>query len=284
MNNPLLHWLNDSILPPETERTRGQGFFAEFYPDGQLKLFTHCFNGSSDHSWRLELKHAAESGVAHAGSKMYSAFESYDNGYSSHCDGWNDDPPAAADFQVWVHSWINKIVQQQLAARQRDVADEARMASWKEVSKKTNTGQSARLKVKLGQTPPRPKTATQLPTPAAAKFLCPRCATATLQRFYSLELDPNDWDEEQIQLYRCDACTMHGIAWYQESRRGSGESWHHRGFQVSKNYWQSIADWIQDCRNNSNARCKCASHLWLKKQGNFPELSKHAQWFDIRRA
>ncbi|MBA3463822.1 MAG: hypothetical protein H0T46_27950 [Deltaproteobacteria bacterium] len=61
-------------------------------------------------------------------------------------------------------------------------------------------------------------------------FQCPTCANPTLEITESVELGPGDDDDERsLQLITC-PCGLTGAAFYRESRRGSGESWHHEGF------------------------------------------------------
>lgn len=121
--------------------------------------------------------------------------------------------------------------------------------------------------------------------PALAQFLCPHCSNASFQLMWKLELPPSDdWDSEQAQLYKCGGCGFHGIGWYEESRRGSGDAVsQHRGFTVGSLYWKSLAHWFTGCPEPDNKQCSCYSHKWLKQQGRFPELSEHAAWFELKR-
>lgn len=61
-------------------------------------------------------------------------------------------------------------------------------------------------------------------------FVCPGCDAPTLDIVERVELGPGaDDDERTLQRIRCTACGLTGAAEYRESRRGSGESWHHDG-------------------------------------------------------
>lgn len=63
-------------------------------------------------------------------------------------------------------------------------------------------------------------------------FKCPRCREQTLLIAESAELGPDDVsDERSLQLITC-PCGFVGTALYEESRRGAGESFRHRGYEL----------------------------------------------------
>ena len=101
-------------------------------------------------------------------------------------------------------------------------------------------------------------------------FVCPECMTrGTLKIAHSIEL-PSDSrsDEVAVQIVRCSRCQFHGVAVYEESRRGAldSESVDHRGYKVKAADLKSIMDKIKGCPNPKNARCRCPSHRSLGKK------------------
>lgn len=72
----------------------------------------------------------------------------------------------------------------------------------------------------------------------------------------STELGPGDDDDERsLQLIAC-PCGLAGAAIYRESRRGSGESWHHDGYALD-------ADGIAMIREHV-ARGELPAELWRR--------------------
>ncbi len=74
-------------------------------------------------------------------------------------------------------------------------------------------------------------------------MICPDCQANPLKITQSLEL-PSDIrnDEITLQIVHCDECGFHGLAVYQESRRGAldSESWEHEGYRVSEEDFQTV--------------------------------------------
>jgi hypothetical protein len=262
--NKLQNWLNADLLPPETSTEVRHGFFAEFYADGQLQHFAHYFEGKCDHSWCLNLEHSKEVGTAvlNNGSGGTADYETFRDGKADMNNLWSDnEPPKAIDYESWVVSWIRQIVQNQVQARQLDErADHIpRMAL---ASSKTHRSASHAMR---------------------GHFVCPRCGDSTFQRMYALSLNREDLEELQIQLCKCMVCLFHGIAFYKESRTDNGPRVQIEGFPVGSSYWKSIASWIESCPQRNDRKCDCYSHEWLAQQGRFPELSQHAEWFELSR-
>ena len=60
---------------------------------------------------------------------------------------------------------------------------------------------------------------------------CPACEQPALTVTASRELGPDERsDERSLQVVRCGVCGFGAIAFYEESRRGAGESFHHDGY------------------------------------------------------
>ena len=82
-----------------------------------------------------------------------------------------------------------------------------------------------------------------------AKFICDDCKSKALVINKSMELGPDDQsDERSLQTISCLTCGFQGIALYEESRRGRGESWRHYGFKVTVSVYESILEAI-NCNN-----------------------------------
>jgi hypothetical protein len=120
-------------------------------------------------------------------------------------------------------------------------------------------------------------------------FVCPECRTpGSLKITHRIEL-PSDSrsDEIAVQIVKCSRCPFHGVAVYEESRRGAldSESVDHYGYKVKAADLKSLINKIKKCPNPKNARCRCPSHRslgrtnswgrWqgladIKVQGTFP--------------
>lgn len=276
LENMLLHWLNADLLPCETSPVDRHGFFAEYFADGQLKHFSHYYQGSHSHSWCLDLEHAVESGIASFG--LYSPdspdYESFRNGMASMHNAWSDaEPPELIDYERWVVKWIRKIVSDQIQARARDQADEERHAKWSWTQSRVTAGTGR------GRTASATTSTKSLPLASA---VCPRCHDTNFCLFHALQLERDYYClEHQIQLWMCGQCQLHGLAWLTVSTDGVETKSQHDGFAVSGNYWKSIVEWILACPKPNDQKCQCHSHTWLKIQGRFPELSSHADLFSI---
>lgn len=87
-----------------------EGFYAEFYPDGQLKHFGFYEDGSCERYTGLYLEHGKERGKT-----KYSAngfYEEYTGGAAQRFDWWSDnEEPRRLSFERWVQEWIETIYQ-----------------------------------------------------------------------------------------------------------------------------------------------------------------------------
>ena len=121
-------------------------------------------------------------------------------------------------------------------------------------------------------------------------FICPECATKSLNVTSSLELPPDSRsDEMTLQAVRCARCQFSAIAVYEESRRGGldSESVDHRGIRVSADDVRAIEKAISACPRPRNRRCECASHRALGGRtagGRWDGLRDvhWEKWFPIR--
>jgi hypothetical protein len=98
-------------------------------------------------------------------------------------------------------------------------------------------------------------------------FICPQCTTQkSLRITTSIEL-PADArsDEISLQIVYCHSCKFEALAVYEESRRGSlsSESVHHYCYPAERNVIQFTRALINNCPDQKNARCQCASHVKL---------------------
>lgn len=76
-----------------------------------------------------------------------------------------------------------------------------------------------------------------------------------------LSLGPDDYsDEFTFKLFRCSSCPLVGAGYYEESRRGSSERWHHRGYEISREDYDRASRDLASCGDRSNAHCRCAVH------------------------
>ena len=61
-----------------------------------------------------------------------------------------------------------------------------------------------------------------------------------------MELGPDDYsDERALQTIECTNCDFQGVAFYEESRRGRNESWHHNGYIVNESTFKIIQEAIK---------------------------------------
>ena len=94
-------------------------------------------------------------------------------------------------------------------------------------------------------------------------FECPECGSRSLDIAFSIEVDSDDSDDMRVQLVECSSCGLGAVALYEESRRGEGDSWHHRGIKISSLMWQDLARMFRLCRRPMNKLCGCDVHLEL---------------------
>jgi len=93
-------------------------------------------------------------------------------------------------------------------------------------------------------------------------FRCNACGQPTLAIVRKLELPPDaDSDEVQVQLARCGPCGAGAVALYEESRRGAGESWHHRGHPASEATLRTVEEEMAVCATPTDRHCQCSTHL-----------------------
>jgi hypothetical protein len=100
-------------------------------------------------------------------------------------------------------------------------------------------------------------------------FQCPSCGGDSLEITFSLELPPNDLDDESaLQTVKCGSCDFLGIAVYRESRRGGvdSESWSHSGYEVSGETLEPLLETLSRCPSPRDRRCQCPAHLALGTQ------------------
>ncbi len=106
-----LNWINRSLLPKETRSDHKDGYYAEFYGNGQLRHFGFYRGGEPD-NWTLNLEEGKEEGEARleAGSGGTPDYELYRNGTYEAFNAWSDNSPARPKlFKVWVEEWILRI-------------------------------------------------------------------------------------------------------------------------------------------------------------------------------
>jgi hypothetical protein len=106
---------------------------------------------------------------------------------------------------------------------------------------------------------------------AAMSFRCPDCNALTLRITSTIELGPDgDSDENTVQTVECASCGLAALAKYEESRRGSSDRFHHRGWRVSKADFDRVKAAILACprrhlppRLQPGGRrgpCRCLAH------------------------
>jgi hypothetical protein len=81
---------------------------------------------------------------------------------------------------------------------------------------------------------PQLRPANDFPRPVGCSmFTCDACKAKTLAIVLAVDIEPDDdSDEARGQILRCTACAAGALGYYEESRRGSGESWHHWAYLV----------------------------------------------------
>ncbi len=100
-------------------------------------------------------------------------------------------------------------------------------------------------------------------------FICPRCYAPALEICTALEL-PSDSrsDEITLQVVSCSACQFHGLAVYEESRRGllETERWDHTGYQAAEELVEELIQTLHSCPEPANPRCTCQVHARFNRQ------------------
>lgn len=119
--------INKSMLGAGYNKTKKVGYYAEFYPDGQLKHFGYYPNGSAVGNWQLNLAHAKEEGQAVRLNADGSTQEGYiyNDGAEKYVygRGLERKAPVAMPFVRFVQQWITEI---QLLDRRGETEEERR--------------------------------------------------------------------------------------------------------------------------------------------------------------
>lgn len=77
-------------------------------------------------------------------------------------------------------------------------------------------------------------------------FVCPACERVTLDIVASVDLGPDDYDDDRkVQRIRCCSCAWRGVAYYTAERRGSDESWRHHGYRVTPTQLAVVDAWFE---------------------------------------
>ncbi len=104
-------------------------------------------------------------------------------------------------------------------------------------------------------------------------FFCPDCSSKSLSIACRIELGSDSRDDEySLQAIQCSACDMVGVATYQESRRGAGESWDHIGFRMDATSFQSLLKQLTGCKSRSKATCTCEAHNYFGVKSEYGRL------------
>lgn len=96
-------------------------------------------------------------------------------------------------------------------------------------------------------------------------FTCGSCKQLGIELQKTIELGPDDHsDEVTLQTARCRACGAGAIAVYEESRRGSGDAWHHDAWLATDAAIAELESTIASCPSPQNASCGCPTHAGLR--------------------
>ncbi len=94
-------------------------------------------------------------------------------------------------------------------------------------------------------------------------FVCPDCRGTALMIVASMELPPDGRsDEITVQVVRCAACRLIGVAAYEESRRGdlTSEAWTHLGYRLPELLAMELLSLIRSCPAPASISCTCTAH------------------------
>ncbi len=285
----LASWLNKDLIPVETLTTvASDGFYAEFFDDGQLKHFGCYYKGQCELGWRLELERGIEQGKALTGHNDPPDSEVYSSGKYNTYNSWTDNEgPTVMSYKNWVTRWIKRIVNTELTMR----TEGERIASWHASNPASKFSRSHRAAGKNRsatacstrslETKRSIRSTDRLTLAALSSFKCPKCAHSTLSQTHLMDLPSDQWQEFKIQLYRCEPCHFHAIGWYECNRDDNESLIHHQAFPVGVRYWQSLIGWIRECSSPLDRNCSCHAHQWITRQEKFPELTAHAAWFTL---
>lgn len=100
-------------------------------------------------------------------------------------------------------------------------------------------------------------------------FACPSCGGNAMEITFSLELPPDDSDDEiTLQTLQCPGCDFQGAAVYRESRRGSfhSESWHHEGYPISDDGLEQLHTALMLCPAPADRQCRCGTHTQFSQR------------------
>lgn len=89
---------------------------------------------------------------------------------------------------------------------------------------------------------------------------CPKCeASIEITRSINLGAD-HDNDDYVFNTFACTGCALRGAGADQANRRGGGESWRHRGVEISTEEFARIETELLSCPNPRSASCRCPAH------------------------
>lgn len=99
-------------------------------------------------------------------------------------------------------------------------------------------------------------------------FVCNVCNAKTVELDKVLELGPDDDDDEvSLQTAHCTACDARFLAVYEESRRGSGDAWHHEAWTADAPTLAEVEALLAACPTPRDHRCACSTHASLREGG-----------------
>ena len=95
-------------------------------------------------------------------------------------------------------------------------------------------------------------------------YKCPKCTAVSLTVDLSLALGPDDYsDETAIQVLGCKACSFEGAGWYDASRRGSDDRFHHLVYDTLVT--PMVKSTIEQCPTPKISTCRCFGHTLMRK-------------------
>lgn len=96
------------------------------------------------------------------------------------------------------------------------------------------------------------------------EFFCTKCGKPGLFIALSMQLGPDDHsDDRAIQIAECKDCGFEGVAWYEGSRRGNDERFHH--FVHDTTVAPMVKSTVRLCAAGSDSRCRCFGHELMRK-------------------
>jgi hypothetical protein len=95
-------------------------------------------------------------------------------------------------------------------------------------------------------------------------FQCPQCKTRDSLAISLAMQFPADSRSDDItfQLVDCSHCGFHGLAVYEESRRGAwdSESWQHTGYWIAPADLETVSAALKGCVQPWDTACRCPAH------------------------